>query len=74
MSVVTVNGVGGEAFYYRASCQSDLDGSGVVDSSDLGIMLLDFGSCGESSAVAPQQPEPLIFQTTQTLTPFLNKK
>jgi hypothetical protein len=73
MSVVTVNGVGGEAFYYRAICQSDLDGSGVVDSSDLGIMLLDFGSCGESAAVAPQ-PEPMIFQTAEPPTPVLNKK
>ena len=74
MSVVTVNGVGGEAFYYRAICQSDLDGSGVVDSSDLGIMLLDFGSCGESAAVAPQQPEPMIFQTAEPATPVLKKK
>ena len=72
MTVVTVNGVGGEAFYYRSNCQSDLDGSGGVDSSDLSILLLDFGSCGESAAVAPQQPEPFIFQTTQT--PVLNKK
>ena len=72
MTVVTVNGVGGEAFYYRSNCQSDLDGSGGVDSSDLGILLLDYGSCGDSAAVAPQQPEPLIFQTTQT--PALNKK
>ena len=74
MTVVTVNGVGGEAFYYRSNCQSDLDGSGQVDSSDLGILLLDFGSCGDNAAVAPQQPEPLIFQTTQTLNPVLNKK
>ena len=74
MTVVTVNGVGGEAFYYRSNCQSDLDGSGGVDSSDLGILLLDFGSCGDSAAVAPQQPEPMIFQTTETPTPVLNKK
>ena len=74
MSVVTVNGVGGEAFYYRSICQSDLDGSGGVDSSDLGILLLDFGSCGESAAVAPQQQEPLILQSIEPATPVLNKK
>ncbi len=68
MTVVTVNGIGGEAFYYRSNCQSDLDGSGGVDSSDLGILLLDFGSCGESAAVAPQQ-EPLIFQSTEPVKP-----
>ena len=73
MTVVTVNGVGGEAFYYRSNCQSDLDGSGGVDSSDLGILLLDFGSCGDSAAVAPQ-PEPLILQSVETPTPVLNKK
>ena len=73
MTVVTVNGIGGEAFYYRSNCQSDLDGSGGVDSSDLGILLLDFGSCGETAAVAPQ-PEPLILQTLETPTPVLNKK
>ena len=73
MTVVTVNGVGGEAFYYRSNCQSDLDGSGGVDSSDLGILLLDFGSCGESAAVAPQ-PEPLILQSIEPATPVLNKK
>jgi len=73
MTVVTVNGVGGEAFYYRSNCQSDLDGSGGVDSSDLGILLLDFGSCGDSAAVAPQQ-EPLILQSVETPNPVLNKK
>lgn len=73
MTVVTVNGVGGEAFYYRSNCQSDLDGSGQVDSSDLGILLLDYGSCGDSVAVAPQQ-EPLILQSVETPTPVLNKK
>ena len=74
MTVVTVNGVGGEAFYYRSNCQSDLDGSGQVDSSDLSILLLDFGSCGESAAVAPQQPEPFILQSVEPATPVLNKK
>ena len=74
MTVVTVNGLGGEAFYYRSNCQSDLDGSGGVDSSDLGILLLDFGSCGDSATVAPQQPEPLILQSIEPATPVLNKK
>jgi len=69
MTVVTVNGVGGEAFYYRSNCQSDLDGSGGVDSSDLGILLLDFGSCGDSAAAAPQPQEPVLFQATEPTKP-----
>ena len=59
MTSVSVNGVSAEAFYYRPSCGSDLDNNGVVDSADLGIILLDFGNCYESAANAPQ--EPMIF-------------
>jgi hypothetical protein len=43
----------------------------VVDSGDLSIVLLDFGSCSDS-LTTPQEQEPMIFQTTQT--PVLNKK
>ena len=58
-AVVTVNLGSSTAFYYRPSCGSDLDNNGVVDSADLGIVLLDFGNCYESAAAAPQ--EPMIF-------------
>jgi hypothetical protein len=71
MAVVAVNGASSESFYYRPSCGSDLDNSGVVDSGDLSIVLLDFGSCSDSLTTAQEQ-EPMIFQTTQT--PVLNKK
>jgi len=71
MTMVAVNSVSSESFYYRPSCGSDLDNSGVVDSGDLSIVLLDFGSCSDS-LTTPQEQEPLIFQTTQT--PVLNKK
>ena len=73
MTVVTVNGLGGEAFYYRPSCGSDLDNNGVVDSADLGIVLGDFGNCYESLAT-PQEQEPFILQSVETAIPVLNKK
>ena len=73
MVVVSVNGVSAEAFYYRPTCGSDLDNSGVVDSGDISIVLLDFGSCGESAAVAPQQ-EPLILQTAEPVKAGSNKR
>ncbi|MEI6051452.1 MAG: IPT/TIG domain-containing protein [Opitutaceae bacterium] len=63
-AVVTVNLGSSTAFYYRPTCGSDLDNSGVVDSGDISIVLLDFGSCSESAAVAPQQ-EPLILQAPE---------
>ena len=74
MTMVAVNSASSESFYYRPSCDGDLDNNGTIDSADLGLVLLGFGSCGDSAAVAPQQPEPMIFQTTQTATPVLNKK
>ena len=58
-AVVTVGLGSSTAFYYRPSCGSDLDNNGVVDSADLGIVLLDFGNCYESAVDAPQ--EPMIF-------------
>ena len=58
-TVVAVNGAGTEAFYYRPSCDGDLDNNGTIDSSDLGLMLVNYGNCYESAATAPQ--EPMIF-------------
>jgi len=72
-AVVTVNLGSSTAFYYRPTCGSDLDNSGVVDSGDISIVLLDFGSCSESAAVAPQQ-EPLILQTAEPVKPVAVKK
>ena len=72
-AVVTVNLGSSTAFYYRPTCGSDLDNSGVVDSGDISIVLLDFGSCGESAAVAPQQ-EPLILQAVEPAKAVPNKK
>jgi len=71
MTLVAVNSASSESFYYRPNCGSDLDNNGVVDSADVGIVLLDIGNCSES-LTTPQEQEPLIFQTTQT--PVLNKK
>ena len=64
MAVVAVNSASSESFYYRPSCGSDLDNSGVVDSGDLSIVLLDFGSCSDS-LTTPQEQEPLIFQSAE---------
>ena len=72
MTMVAVNGASSESFYYRPNCGSDLDNNGVVDSADVGIVLLDIGNCSES-LTTPQQ-EPMIFQTVETPTPVLNKK
>jgi hypothetical protein len=62
-----VNSVSSTAFYYRPSCASDIDNNGVVDNADLGILLLDYGSCSESAAATePAEPVqiPMIEQTT----------
>ena len=59
-TVVTVNGASAEAFYYRPSCDGDLDNNGMIDSLDLGLLLLNMGDC--SSSLTTQQPqEPMIF-------------
>ena len=60
MAVVSVNGVSAEAFYYRPSCDGDLDNNGTIDSSDLSLVLLNFGDCS-SSLTTPQPQEPMIF-------------
>ena len=72
-AVVAVNLGSSTAFYYRPSCGSDVDNNGVVDTGDLSIVLLDFGSCSESAAVAPQQ-EPLILQAPEPAKSVPNKK
>jgi len=57
---VGVNGAGAEEFYYRPSCDGDLDNNGTIDSSDLGLLLINMGDC--SSSLTTQQPqEPMIF-------------
>jgi len=63
-AVVAVNLGSSTAFYYRPSCGSDVDNNGVVDSGDLSIVLLDFGSCSDS-LTTPQEQEPLIFQSVE---------
>ena len=72
MTMVAVNSASSESFYYRPSCDGDLDNNGTIDSSDLGLVLLGFGSCSES--LTTPQPEPMIFQTAEIATPVLNKK
>ena len=65
-AVVTVNLGSSTAFYYRPTCGSDIDNNGVVDNADLGILLLDYGSCSESAAATePLEPVqiPMIEQT-----------
>ena len=64
MTVVTVNSASSESFYYRPSCDGDLDNNGTIDSSDLGLLLINMGDCS-SSLTTPQEQEPLIFQTTE---------
>jgi|GEM_PF-1359318 len=74
MAVVTVNSASSESFYYRPSCDGDLDNNGTIDSSDLGLMLVNYGNCYESLAT-PQQQEPFILQSVETPSPLLlNKK
>ncbi len=75
MTVVTVNSASSESFYYRPSCDGDLDNNGTIDSSDLGLMLVNYGNCYESAVPEPQQQEPFILQSVETPTPLLlNKK
>ena len=75
MAVVTVNGASSESFYYRPSCDGDLDNNGTIDSSDLGLMLVNYGNCYESAVPEPQQQEPFILQSVETPSPLLlNKK
>ena len=75
MTMVAVNSASSESFYYRPSCDGDLDNNGTIDSSDLGLMLVNYGNCYESAVPEPQQQEPLIFQSIEIPTPLLlNKK
>jgi len=73
MSVVDVNGVSAESFYYRPSCDGDLDNNGTIDSADLSLVLLNFGDC--SSSLTNQQPqEPMIFPMPEVAKPIPVKK
>ena len=69
---VAVNGAGAEEFYYRPSCDGDLDNNGTIDSSDLGLMLVNYGNCYESAVAAPQ--EPMIFAMPEVAKPASVKK
>ena len=70
---VAVNGAGAEEFYYRPSCDGDLDNNGTIDSSDLGLLLINMGDC--SSSLTTQQPqEPMIFAMPEVAKPFAVKK
>ena len=73
MAVVDVNGVSAESFYYRPSCDGDLDNNGTIDSSDLSLVLLNFGDC--SSSLTTQQPQELmIFPIAEATKPIATKK
>jgi formylglycine-generating enzyme required for sulfatase activity len=74
MAVVGVSGVSAESFYYRPSCDGDLDNNGTIDSSDLGLMLVNYGNCYESAATAPQEEQPLIMQTVEPAKSVPKKK
>jgi hypothetical protein len=70
---VGVNGAGAEEFYYRPSCDGDLDNNGTIDSSDLGLLLINMGDC--SSSLITQQPqEPMIFPIAEAAKPVAVKK
>ena len=69
---VAVNGAGAEEFYYRPSCDGDLDNNGTIDSSDLGLMLVNYGNCYESAVDVPQ--EPMIFPMPEAAKPLAVKK
>ena len=71
-TVVTVNGASAEAFYFRPSCDGDLDNNGTIDSSDLGLLLINMGDC--SSSLTTQQPqEPMIFPMPEAAKPVAVK-
>ena len=73
MTMVAVNSASSESFYYRPSCDGDLDNNGTIDSADLSLVLLGFGDC--SSSVTTQQPqEPMIFPMPEVAKPVAVKK
>jgi len=69
---VAVNGASAEAFYYRPSCDGDLDNNGTIDSSDLGLLLINMGDCS-SSLITQQQQEPMIFPMPEAAKPVAVK-
>ena len=72
-TVVTVNGAGAEAFYYRPSCDGDLDNNGTIDSADLSLILLNMGDCS-FSVTTQQSQEPMIFAMPEAAKPVAVKK
>ena len=72
-AVVTVDGRSSTAFYYRPTCGADLDNNNVVDSADLGYLLLEFGNCSSESAAATEPVEPVHIPMIEQ-TPLAAKK
>ena len=72
-AVVTVNLGSSTAFYYRPTCGADLDNNNVVDSADLGYLLLEYGNCSSESAAATESVEPVQIPMIEQ-TPLAAKK
>ena len=73
MTTVSVNEISVEGFYYRPTCGADLDNNNVVDSADLGYLLLEFGNCSSESATATEPVEPVHIPMIEQ-TPLAAKK
>ena len=73
-AVVTVNLGSSTAFYYRPTCGADLDNNNVVDSADLGYLLLEFGNCNSESATATETVEPVRIPMIEQPKPLAVKK
>ena len=73
-AVVTVNLGSSTAFYYRPTCGADLDNNYVVDSADLGYLLLEYGNCSSESATATETVEPVRVPMVEQSKPITAKK
>ena len=73
-AVVTVNLGSSTAFYYRPTCGADLDNNNVVDSADLGYLLLEYGNCSSESATATETVEPVRVPMVEQSKPITAKK
>jgi formylglycine-generating enzyme required for sulfatase activity len=73
MAVVGVSGKSAESFYYRPSCDGDLDNNGTIDSADLSLILLNMGDCA-SLLTTQQSQEPMIFAMPEAAKPVAVKK
>ena len=74
MTTVSVNEISVEGFYYRPTCGADLDNNNVVDSADLGYLLLEFGNCSSESAAATEPVEPVQIPIIEQPKPLAVKK